>query len=154
MIGWGSFRSIGLDFHQFAEKYRGERAGGEGEGGGDVGAVLVDAGGEFDVGGPDAQGSAGAFDLEAAGGAEVGGSDAAGGEDFLLDLKGLAFGKGHAIADQWAGGTDLESVATGLFNGGVNHAENRAVIVLFGKIAGEQFVQGSDSAGDGLVEQI
>ena len=58
------------------------------------------------------------------------------GEDFLLDLEGFGFGRGHAIADQGAGGADVEGVAAGLLGGDVEDSEDAAAVVLFGEIAG------------------
>jgi hypothetical protein len=76
------------------------------------------------------------------------------GENLLLDLQGVGFGCGHAVADQRPRGADVERVAARLLDCEIDNPKHAAAVVLFSEIAGDQFIECLDSPGDDRVKQI
>ena len=66
-------------------------------------------------------------------------------EHVLLDLQSLALGSAHAIANQRAGGADLEGGGTLLLGRDILDQEAGAVLVLPREVAGNNLIKGSEA---------
>lgn len=137
-----------------AEDHGGVAAGGEGEAQLHKGAEAVFAGFVVEFLHGESQGSAGAVNLHVSDRAEIVGRDLLRVEDGLFDLTGLAFGAGHADAEDGAGGGNLERGRSGCLGGGIGHSEDGAVVMLVGEIAFDDLIKLVEPLGEEAIEEI